>query len=377
MTKKVCPLILTTLNGGGINHGGKTKNQSWWKDENSFNKVKSEEAARKYYSVKEYLTHGTPKVCTPPLVKGDNKFGDQKDNLWFYHKSDPLEGTIVRYSIDQNQSKKKMRIATSMEKGQPRLLVISVDVAEGKTETFDSYHKESEDPKNSLYEGDGITIDHIMASGTLPEFYEFRKLGESQRQLCDGGYLSNTPFRELLQAHKDYWLSIIDTDKDKIPDLEVYIVNVHPHKGTTIPDDDLDGVKDRINDITFFDRNSHYDENVVNMTTDYMEIIDSLKHSAKQNMSEEKFEVFHKEFESFLTREAKSKSDTDNKRKYKDLLNCGFRLTNVVRIENTSPYDDSIFGKIGDYSSKTIQDLIKKGGDDALEVLDSKPNHKS
>jgi hypothetical protein len=111
MTKKVCPLILTTLNGGGINHGGKTKNQSWWKDENSFNKVKSEEAARKYYSVKEYLTHGTPKVCTPPLVKGDNKFGDQKDNLWFYRKSDPLEGTIVRYSIDQNQSKKKMRIA--------------------------------------------------------------------------------------------------------------------------------------------------------------------------------------------------------------------------------------------------------------------------
>jgi NTE family protein len=86
-----------------------------------------------------------------------------------------------------------------MEKGQPRLLVISVDVAEGKTETFDSYHKESEDPKNSLYEGDGITIDHIMASGTLPEFYEFRKLGESQRQLCDGGYLSNTPFRGLLR----------------------------------------------------------------------------------------------------------------------------------------------------------------------------------
>ena len=78
-------------------------------------------------------------------------------------------------------------------------------------------------------------------------------------------------------------------------------------------------------------------------------------------MSEEKFEVFHKEFESFLTREAKSKSDTDNKRKYKDLLNCGFRLTNVVQIENTSPYDDSIFGKIGGFTtSKTIQNIDKK-----------------
>ncbi|MFZ0895748.1 MAG: hypothetical protein WAZ77_14725 [Candidatus Nitrosopolaris sp.] len=107
------------------------------------------------------------------------------------------------------------------------------------------------------------------------------------------------------------------------------------------------------------------------MATDYVEIIDNLKRYAKQNMSKEKFEVFQKEFESLLTREAKSKSDTDNKRKYKDLLNCGFKLTNVIRIENTSSYDDSIFGKIGDYSSKTIKDLIKKGGEDAYEVLDS------
>jgi predicted acylesterase/phospholipase RssA len=294
----------------------------WFNDGNDQNKATaSDEARRKYYSDKEYLTHGTPRVCTPTLIKGDNKFGDQKDNLWFYHKSDPLEDTIVRYSIDQNQSNKKMKIVTSMEKGQPRLLVISVDVAEGKTETFDSYHKEAEDPKKSLYDGDGITINHIMASGTLPVFYEFRKLGKPPRQFCDGGLLSNTPFRELLQAHKDYWLRIIDTDKVKIPDLEVYIVNVHPQKyivnvqsqkSTTIQDGDLDGVKDRINDITFFDRNSHYDENVANMMTDYMGIIDSLKNFAKRYMSEDKYETFQKEFESFLkTTEAKSKSDID------------------------------------------------------------------
>jgi NTE family protein len=71
-----------------------------------------------------------------------------------------------------------MKIATSWDKKQPRLLVVSVDVAEGKTVTFDSYHKEAEDPKNLVYEGDGISIDHIMASGTIPEFYDFRKLGE-------------------------------------------------------------------------------------------------------------------------------------------------------------------------------------------------------
>ena len=41
----------------------------WWNDENSQNKVSaSEEALRKYYSVKEYVTHGTPKVCTAPYI---------------------------------------------------------------------------------------------------------------------------------------------------------------------------------------------------------------------------------------------------------------------------------------------------------------------
>ena len=158
---KACPPILTLANGGGMTG-------------NLQNKVEaSDDARRKYYSVKEYLTHGTPRVCTPPGLKGyDKKFGDQKDNLWFYHKSDPLEHTIVKYSTDQNNNK-KMKIVTSREQKQPRLLVISVDVAEGKTITFDSYHKEAEDPKNTLYEGDGITIDHIMASGTLQCFTIF------------------------------------------------------------------------------------------------------------------------------------------------------------------------------------------------------------
>ena len=80
-----------------------------------------------------------------------------------------------------------------------------------------------------------------MASGTLPEFYDYRKIGG--RNFCDGGLLSNTPFRELLQAHQDYWLGIIDNDKQKIPDLEVYIVNVHPSKQDPVVFDDHDGVR--------------------------------------------------------------------------------------------------------------------------------------
>jgi hypothetical protein len=71
-----------------------------------------------------------------------------------------------------------------------------------------------------------------MSSGTLPEFYDFREIGG--RKFCDEGLLSNTPFRELLQAHRPYWMRIIyqqkllDKDKEETPDLEVHILNVHP-----------------------------------------------------------------------------------------------------------------------------------------------------
>jgi NTE family protein len=346
----------------------------WWNDGNEQNKnyqnivSVSEEALRKYYSVKEYLIHGTPRVCTPGYIrKLDEKFGDQKDNSWFHHSSKPLEDTIVKYSKEKDN--KKMKIATSWDKKQPRLLVVSVDVAEGKTVTFDSYHKEAEDPKNLVYEGDGISIDHIMASGTIPEFYDFRKLGE--RQFCDGGWLSNTPFRELLQAHQDYWLRVIDKDKQKIPDLEVYIVNVHPSRGDAIQEDDHNGVKDRINDITFFDKNSHYDEKVVYTATDYLEIIGKLEDLAKNYISANKIHAFKNEFKNFLkTTEAKSKSNTNEKRTYKDLLNGSFKLTNVIRIEH-SGYDDSISGKGADFTSKSIKDLIKQGKKDASRLLNN------
>src|SRR5918911_1398150 len=253
----------------------------WWEKAKKQNKLTaSPEAARRYYSVKEYFRYGTPNTFSSLPPKPDSKFADP-DNTWLVHDSKPLQSTIERYSKDENNE--KLRIATSWEKREPRLLVISVDVAEGKTVAFDSYYltrAEKEDPENSLYEGDGITIDHVMASGTIPMFYEFREIGG--RKFCDGGILSNTPFRELLQAHRHYWTRVVDEDRAKIPDLDVYIINVHPSKQDTIPDNH-DAVKDRINDIIQSDRNSHYDEMVTDLVTDYTDLIDELKELAKSH----------------------------------------------------------------------------------------------
>src|SRR5215210_7384186 len=344
----------------------------WWEQVRMQKKFSaSPEAARRYYSVKEYLKYGTPNVFLPLPPEPDSKFADQ-DNTWLVHDSSPLQNTIERYAKDEN-NKEKLSIATSWRNREPRLLVISVDVAEGKTVAFDSYHTKAEDPKNSLYEGDGITIDHVMASGTPPVFYKFREIpAKDGRKFCDGGILSNTPFRELLQAHRDYWKRVVGKDKDEIPDLDVYIVNVHPSRQDEVPTD-LDGVKDRINDITFMDRNSHHDETVADLVRDYTDLIDRLKVLAKSYL-ENKYKkdiVFQNEFERLLkTIEGKTSGDAGEHRKYKeDLLKGRFRLTKVIRIENDS-YKDSISGKVGDFTSKSIMNLIEKGKQDARRVLD-------
>ena len=344
----------------------------WWEQAKMQKKFSaSREAARRYYSVKEYLKYGTPNVFLPLPPEPDSKFADQ-DNTWIAHDISPLQNTIERYSKDEN-NKEKLSIATSWRNREPRLLVVSVDVAEGKTVAFDSYHTKAEDPGNSLYEGDGITIDHVMASGTIPVFYKFREIPtKGGRKFCDGGILSNTPFRELLQAHRDYWNGIIVEGNDnKIPDLDVYVINVHPSKQDKVPTD-LDGVKDRINDITFMDRNSHYDEMVANLVTDYTDLIDRLKELAKSYFKNKvkKDIILQNEFETLLKSiEGRTSGAEREDRKYKDLLKCRFRLTKVIRIENDS-YKDSISGKVGDFTSQSIRNLIEKGKQDARRVLE-------
>jgi NTE family protein len=343
----------------------------WWWDEAKKQKIfsASSEAARRHYSVKEYLRHGAPNVFSPLRPEPDFKFKDA-DNIWFVYDSSPLQNSIERYSKHENNE--NLKIATSWNRREPRLLVISVDVAEGKTVAFDSYHTKAEDPENSLYEGDGITIGHVMASGTIPIFYKFREIGG--RKFCDGGILSNTPFRELLQAHRNYWNRVAgeDEDEDEIPDLDVYIINVHPSKQDEGPSD-LDAVKDRINDICLSDRNSHYDQTVADLVTDYTELIDRLKELAKSHFkNKDESDLFQNEFESLLrTTEARSKGDTHEHRKYKDLLRGRFRLTKVIRIEREGPeiYKDSISGKGADFTSETIRSLVEKGKGDTRKVL--------
>jgi predicted acylesterase/phospholipase RssA len=124
-----------------------------------------------------------------------------------------------------------------------------------------------------------------MASSAAPEFYDYEDI--SGRKFWDGFLLSNTPLRELIEEHKAFWeykigsqnlLDSIWDDVDqsslRVPDLEVYVVNVYPSKERDYPLDH-DGIRDRMYDITNSDK-TLYDERVATLVTDYLDIIQEL-----------------------------------------------------------------------------------------------------
>jgi hypothetical protein len=181
-------------------------------------------------------------------------------------------------------------------------------------------------------------------------------------------HFAHFPIAALLQDHQDYWKNARNKSDDKIPDLEVYIVNLHPSKQMNVPSD-RDGVKDRHNDLTYFDRNSHYDENVANMITDYKDLINQLTCIAREHLlNKQELAKFEKDLTFLNTKKGKSKKITGIHRTYKDLIEDRFELLKVVRIEHTN-YVDSVFGKTNDLTELTLSKLIKEGKCDAWVSL--------
>ena len=149
----------------------------WWDYWHTIDReVASGEAARRYYSAKEFAIFGVPSVFYPHGPTHDNKFFDS-DNIWYRYSNEPLKRSLERFA--------KFPIATTKEGDQPRLLLVAVDVADGIPVTFDSYPKEDGTRKTEYgkflsHKGKeigfehvvqydkGITSDHVIASGSFP-----------------------------------------------------------------------------------------------------------------------------------------------------------------------------------------------------------------
>jgi NTE family protein len=354
------------------------------------------ESARRFWSIFEFAftPGGVPNMyqCIPAWgSKFLNPFTDFLP--WWRYDYTPLRNYLSKF-VD-------FPIKTSLEKGQPRLLLTSVDIQDYATPVvFDSYEKLHDAPinLNTIVEGkegrangrwyseygnsenrhvvfyDGIGPDQVLASALGKYAIDHPHIEDittgTMRQLWDGGYLSNTPLRELLTAHKSYWMEYLRNHRrrggggliTRTPELEVYVVNLHTLAPKGIPQD-KDLIDDRESDILFHDRTT-YDEQVAYAFTDFVNMASELAELARsKGLSKSVDEILEGKAKT-LSRVAEYRFTT-----YRDLLYGKPRISKVWRIDRFESTDVT-FGKVTDFTPSTIRKLIQSGDIDARIALD-------
>jgi NTE family protein len=351
----------------------------WWNEEHRDDpSAASYEAARRYYSTKHLLQNGVYGKFPKPNIILDEKFFDNHpaipNNIWIRYGKELLRKGIEDLNFP---------ISTSYEEGEPRLLVVSTDVKDGSTVTFDSYATKSEAgdyrtgasaagySKHTSRHSGGVQLSHVIASSSIPLFYNFERIeGE---KYCDGGVLSNTPLREVLQAHRDYWYKDVGGKKpdSKVPALEIFIVGVWPSKGgedSFEPESNFDEVKERLYDISLSDK-TVYDEKIAIIVSDYVELIKQVTEVVLSSAgSKEKKDTIQKGIESIYNKFAQSRGRDGERRKYRSLIQGRTMISSITRIECRANRD-SISNKSFDITTTTIEDLIDQGRTDTYKVL--------
>ena len=329
------------------------------------------ETARKYYSYWNSLQWGTPGVISPSIKQPDMKFLDpfQDTHAFVRFDNGPLVRTMKKFwNFEENTG-----IKTGP--GEPRLMVIAVDIEDCTTATtFDSYTDHTDYGLENQYRIEypkGITIEHIKASMSTALRYEYSQFeakvrsrngvketdgGEKfyentkTRHFWDGAYIANTPANEVIQRHRKYWES--NGDGKNIPDLELYIINLYPAVEPGIPASP-DTILDRQTDINFHDR-TRYGIRVAKMRSEYIDLVLELKDLAQKNNLDDKVNEI-------LEKDTGNKKTDGQNRKYKDLVEGRFKINKVVYAQRTEKNGDAIYGKAFDFSKETIDKLIEEG----------------
>ena len=230
----------------------------------------------------------------------------------------------------------------------------------------------------------GIGVDFVLASGSVPVNYDYTKLevencnngheikdekenvkqtengntpqNKKVRFFWDGGIIANTPLREAIMEHRRYWHFV---RKSEVPLLRVCIVNVHPIKQDSLPVD-YDGLVARKNDLTYHDR-TLFDEQMALMITDYVRIVKSFIKLAEDN------KVSKAEVDDILQRQALTRFfNTGKLARYGDLIDDMVSVDFVIRIERKND-EHSIANSTFDFSDNTISRLIRDGYEEAKD----------
>jgi len=201
----------------------------------------------------------------------------------------------------------------AIRRSKVRLVVTATDVKSGTIDSFDN--KDNNKP---------LTIDHILASGSLPPGFPMTRIGE--KTYWDGGLFNNTPLSPLMG------LINADGEADR---THVFVVNLFPNAGH-IPQNMI-AVADRIVELIF-----------ANKTKDDVKMAGTINRFVK--LVEEMKEGRDREFGKLLEQD-----------EYKDLTRFK-AFANIVEITNTR---DEPVNAASDFSEATIKARIAAGYQDA------------
>jgi NTE family protein len=238
---------------------------------------------------------------------------------WTYlYDLSPLANTLEKY-IDYGKLKPN---------GNPnsRLIMTAVNVLTSEPLTFDSSKQQ-------------ITPKHILATCSYPA-YNFPWTEVEKGVYCwDGGLLSNTPLREVIDA-------------SAVNDKRIFLVENYPKKISSLPEN-LTEVYHRARDIMFCDKTL----STVTMSkviTRYLRYIDELYHMIEDSVDTTK--VDKNQLEKIRRKYKKYKRDT------------GAEIKSVHYISRDEPVH-SIYEN-ADFSPKTIKDSIREGELKTNRILD-------
>jgi len=275
------------------------------------------------------------------------------NNVWHRYSNDSLRRNVEDFT--------QFPISTTFN--EPRLLAVSVDVEEGRVITFDSYEKQGgrrysvcgdEDSNYTIHYDDGVEIKNIMASACFPVFFDFVDI--DGHKFWDGGILSNTPLRELLHSHRDYWHKVRGME---VPELEIYVINVWPTKEKGIPQD-YDRVNDRRTDIAFADK-TEYDRRTPMVVSDYIELFKRTIDIAAKYIPADQKQRFDDDIKTLMEEQGESVKRSSEKRKYGDLIDGRFKVKSITTIERQDMDGHDVSKKFADFSVETIDFLIMDG----------------
>lgn len=238
---------------------------------------------------------------------------------WTYlYDLSPLAKTLEKY-IDYNKLKPD---------GNPnsRLIMTAVNVLTAEPLTFDSSRQQ-------------ITPKHILATCGYPA-YNFPWVEvEKGLYAWDGGLLSNTPLREVI-------------DSSPVNDKKIFLVENYPKKIDALPDN-LAEVYHRTRDIIFCDKTLST-VTISKVITRYLRYINELYQMIEHSIDMAK--VDRAELERIRRKYKKYKKDT------------GAEIKGVHYISRDEPVHS--FYENADFSPKAIKDSIKQGELKTTQILD-------